>query len=234
ILLCSPNNPTGTVYSPEEIQELLAICEDYNIFLVVDETYREFVYDGLEPFSVLQLAPGSRRVIVVDSLSKRFSLCGARIGCFVTWNEEVLATTLNIAQARLAAPTLEQAASAHMLQTVSDEYLSRVRREFEMRRDVLFQALEQIPGMMAYKPKGAFYSIVQLPVDDAEKFAMFLLSEFALDGKTTFVAPASGFYMQNGRGQNKVRVAYVLESHELEHAVAVLRAGLEAYPGRTE
>ncbi len=234
ILLCNPNNPTGTVYTKEEIKALLALCEEYNIFFIIDETYREFVYDGLEPHSVLQLAPQSKRVIVVDSLSKRFSLCGARIGCFITCNEEVLATTLNIAQARLAAPTLDQLAAAHVLETIGDHYLEEVQQEYEARRDTLFEELQEIPGIQAFKPKGAFYSIVQLPVDDAEKFAMFLLSDFSLDNQTTFVAPASGFYMQNTRGMNKVRLAYVLKRPEIKQALRVIRAGLEAYPGRVD
>jgi aspartate aminotransferase len=229
ILLCSPNNPTGTVYTREELQCLLSVCEDYNIFLVVDETYREFVYDGLEPFSVLQLAPQSKRVIVVDSLSKRFSLCGARIGCFLTYNEEVLATTLNIAQARLSAPSLDQIAAAHMLKTISDDYLTVVRNEYQARRDTLVSSLQRVPGVDPYKPKGAFYSIVQLPVDDTDKFASFLLSDFSLNNKTVFVAPASGFYMQNTRGKTKVRLAYVIESPQIEEAINILGAGLAAY-----
>lgn len=229
ILLCSPNNPTGTVYSREELQALLDLCDENNFFLIVDETYREFVYDGLEPLSLLQIAPNSDRVIIVDSLSKRYSLCGARVGCLITSNEEVLATALNIAQARLCAPTLEQVAAAHMIRTLGDDYLEKVRDEYQARRDTLYDALRRIPDIAVHKPRGAFYSIVRLPVDDAENFASFLLSDFSLNQQTTFVAPASGFYMQNSRGLKKIRIAYVLERQEIEEAVRVLGAGLEAY-----
>lgn len=231
ILLCSPNNPTGTVYSCDEVRMLLDICEENNMFLVVDETYREFVYDDLNPLSILQLAPDNKRVIVVDSLSKRFSLCGARIGCLITSNEEVMATTLNIAQARLAAPTLEQFAAAHMLTNISDHYLDSVIAEYAKRRDVLMDALQDIPGLVAHKPKGAFYLIARLPVKDSEHFSSHLLSDFSYKGKTVFLAPATGFYMHNSKGANKVRIAYILKSEEIEEAVSVIRAALEVYPG---
>lgn len=229
ILLCSPNNPTGTVYGREELQFLLDICEEHNIFLIVDETYREFVYDDLKPVSILHLAPNNRRVIVVDSLSKRFSLCGARIGCLLTCNEEVLATTLNIAQARLAAPTIDQFAAAYMLDHINDDYLENVRKEFQSRRDALYYALREIRDVAVHKPKGAFYTIAQLPVDDAEAFAAFMLSGFSRQQKTTFIAPAAGFYMQNSQGVRKARFAFVLKKSEIEAAIEVLAAGLEQY-----
>jgi aspartate aminotransferase len=229
ILLCSPNNPTGTVYSSDELKFLLDLCGEYNIFLIVDETYRELVYDGLKPLSILHLAPNDSRVIVVDSLSKRFSLCGARIGCLLTCNEEVLATTLNIAQARLAAPTIDQAASAYMLENIKNDYLESVKIEFQSRRDALYDSLKEIPDVAAHKPKGAFYTVVELPVSDAEDFAAFLLSSFSLNRKTTFIAPAAGFYMQNSQGLKKARLAYVLKKSEIEDAVEVLNAGLKAY-----
>ena len=229
ILLCNPNNPTGTVYSREDLRSLYDLCEDNNIFLIIDETYREIVYDGLKPLSILNVVPDSKRVIVVDSLSKRFSLCGARIGCLLTCNEEVLATTLNIAQARLAAPTIDQFAAAHMLEHVKPDYLENVRNEFLGRRDALHEALKQIPGVVAHKPKGAFYSLVALPVHNVEDFASFMLSQFSYQGKTTFIAPAAGFYMQNEHGVRKARLAYVLNKSDLEAAVEVLAAGLTAY-----
>ena len=181
------------------------ICEENNIFLIVDETYREFVYDDLKPLSILHLVPNSERVIVVDSLSKRFSLCGARIGCLLTCNEEILAATLNIAQARLAAPTIEQFASAYMLEHIQDGYLEGVRDEFKARRDALYGALKGIPGVTIHKPQGAFYTVVQLPVDNAEDFAAFLLSQFSYQMRTTFIAPAAGFYMQSRTGNCKRR-----------------------------
>jgi aspartate aminotransferase len=229
ILLCSPNNPTGTVYSAEELRFLLDLCEEHNIFLIVDETYREFVYDELKPLSILHLAPDSDRVIIVDSLSKRFSLCGARIGCLLTSNREVLATTLNMAQARLAAPTIDQFAAAYMLENIDGHYLENVRREFQLRRDTLYNALKKIPRLAVHKPRGAFYTIVRLPVKNAEDFAAYLLSDFSHEKRTTFIAPAAGFYMQNSQGVQKARFAYVLNKSEIEGAVEVLAAGLDRY-----
>jgi aspartate aminotransferase len=230
ILLCNPNNPTGTVYTREELQFLFDLCEEHNIFLIVDETYREFVYDGIRPLSIFHLVPNSERVIVVDSLSKRFSLCGARVGCLLTCNQELLATTLKIAQARLAAPTIDQFAAAYMLEHIKDDYLESMRNEFLSRRDVLHNALKQVPGVAMHKPKGAFYTVVQLPVADAEDFAAYLLDRFSYKKRTTFIAPAAGFYMQNSQGIQKARFAYVLNKSEIEEAIEALAAGLEQYP----
>jgi len=229
ILLCNPNNPTGTVYTREDLQFLFDLCEEHNIFLIVDETYREFVYDECRPLSILHLVPNSERVIVVDSLSKRFSLCGARIGCMLTCNQEVLAMTLKIAQARLAAPTIEQFASAYMLDHIQDDYLESVRNEFLSRRNALYLALKEIPNVTVHKPKGAFYTVVQLPVNNAEDFAAYLLAQFSHKMRTTFIAPAAGFYMQNSQGVQKARFAYVLKKSEIEAAIEVLAAGLEKY-----
>jgi len=229
ILLCNPNNPTGTVYTREELRLLFEICEEHNLFLLVDETYRELVYDGLEPLSIFHMVPESDRVVVVDSLSKRFSLCGARIGCLITTNEQVLAAALKIAQARLAAPTIEQFAAAHMLENIPDSYFAEVRRKFVQRRDILDAALKQVPGVSAHKPKGAFYTFVRFPVADAEDFAAFMLDKFTHNEKTTFIAPAAGFYMQNDRGHQDARLAYVLEKNSIEDAVETLAAGLIQY-----
>ena len=229
ILVCSPNNPTGTVCSREELKLLFDLCEEHNLFLISDETYREFVYDDLKPLSILHLVPKSERVLVVDSLSKRFSLCGARIGCLLTSNEEVIAAALKIAQARLAAPTIEQFAAAHMLEHIKDDYLQGVRAEFQSRRDALYNALKQIPDVVIHKPEGAFYSVVQLPVSNAEDFASFLLSQFSYKMSTTFVAPAAGFYMQNSQGIQKARFAYVLNKGDIERAIEALAAGLKKY-----
>jgi aspartate aminotransferase len=229
ILLCNPNNPTGTVYSREELQFLFDLCEEHNIFLVVDETYREFVYDDLEPLSIFHLVPNSERVIVVDSLSKRFSLCGARIGCLITNNEQVLSATLKIAQARLAAPTIDQFAASYMLERVPDSYLEQVRGEFLLRRNALYHALKEIPDVMIHKPKGAFYTVVQLPVKNAEDFAAYLLDKFSYKQRTTFIAPAAGFYMHDSQGIQEARFAYVLQKSEIEGAIEVLAAGLEKY-----
>ncbi len=229
ILACSPNNPTGTVCSRKDLLFLYELCEENNLFLIVDETYREFVYDDLEPLSILHLVPNSERVIVVDSLSKRFSLCGARIGCLLTCNAEILAATLKIAQARLAAPTLEQFASAYMLDHIGDAYLESVRNEFWSRRDALYNALKAITGVAIHKPQGAFYSVVKLPVDNAEDFAAFLLSQFSHNKKTAFIAPAAGFYMQKGQGIQEARFAYVLNKSAIEEAIEAFAAGLEQY-----
>jgi aspartate aminotransferase len=229
ILLCNPNNPTGAVYGREELEYLHGICEENGLFLILDETYREFVYDGLKPLSILNLVPDSSRVIVVDSLSKRFSLCGARLGCLITRSEEILATILRMAQARLASPTIDQFAAAHMLEHIKDEYLEGVRNEFLSRRDALFEALSKIPGVTAHKPRGAFYSLSGLPVNDADDFASFLLSRFSHQGKTTFIAPAAGFYMQNREGARQARFAYVLNKSEIAAAIEALAAGLRQY-----
>ena len=229
ILLCNPNNPTGTVYSREELQFLLELCEEHNIFLILDETYREFVYDDLKPISILHLAPASKRVVVVDSLSKRFSLCGARLGCLLTSNEELIAKSLSIAQARLAAPTIDQFAAAYMLEKIKADYLEKARLEFQSRRDTLYNALKKVPDVSVQKPKGAFYTVAQLPVADAEDFASYLLSQFSYKKRTTFIAPAAGFYMQNSQGVQKARFAFVLKKSEIEEAVEAFAAGLKQY-----
>ncbi len=232
ILICTPNNPTGTVCSREELQLLFDLCEERNLFLIVDETYREFVYDDFEPLSIFNLEPASDRVIVIDSLSKRFSLCGARVGCLMSVNEEVLASALKIAQARLAAPTMSQFASAHMLENIKDDFLQGVINEFRTRRDALYAALKEIPGVIVQKPQGAFYTVVQFPVADADDFAAYLLEEFSHNGKTTFIAPAAGFYMRHSQGEQQARVAYVLNKNDIEEAVDVLAAGLQSFSRR--
>jgi len=229
ILLCSPNNPTGTVYSKAELEMLLELCNSRNIFCMVDETYREFVYDSAKPLSVLHLQPRNERIIVIDSLSKRFSLCGARIGSIITCNSEVLKMCLNLAQARLASPTLDQFASAYMLSNIPSDFVNAAISEYERRRNVLYESLSKIKDVVVHKPQGAFYAIARLPVEKAEDFASFLLKDFSHEGATTFVAPASGFYMQNGRGLNKIRIAYVLNCEAIQKAVAILAAGLDAY-----
>ena len=232
ILLCNPNNPTGTVYSPEEIQFLLDLCAEENLFLIVDETYREFVYDGKKPHSVLHNDPENDRVVIVDSLSKRFSLCGARIGAIISTNQMVIAAGLKFAQARLASPTIDQFAAAHMLRTISPKFIENVRVEYGTRRDALFAAVSQLPGVTLQKPQGAFYAVARLPLRDAEDFARFMLADFSHKGATTFVAPAAGFYLTPNRGQNEVRVAYVLNCEEIRAAVEILGQGLLVYQAK--
>lgn len=231
ILLCNPNNPTGTVYGKAELEMLLSLCEKHNLFFIVDETYREFVYDGIRPLSIFHLSADNPRVIVIDSLSKRFSLCGARLGCMITSNKEVQATALNMAQARLASPTLEQCAAAYMLDNIGNSYLADTVATYSARRDILHAELEKISGVTAHKPFGAFYMIARLPVDDAEKFATFLLTSFSHNSSSVFLAPARGFYMDTGggRGMSEVRVAYVLKEDDIIKSMEIVRLGLEKF-----
>lgn len=232
ILICNPNNPTGTVFTPEELKRLLAIANRHNLFFIVDETYREFVYDGLKPHSVFHLETNNQRVVVVDSLSKRYSLCGARIGCLITANHKLLQAVLNIAQARLASPTIDQYAAAYMLERINGDFLKNVIDEYQRRRDIAVDELLKIPGIALHKPQGAFYAIVRLPVADSDDFARFMLEDFALDGMTTFIAPAEGFYMQNGFGTSEIRVAFVLNANALKKAVSLIGVGLDQYRQR--
>lgn len=232
ILLCNPNNPTGTVYTPEELTRLLDIANRHNLFFIVDETYREFVYDGLKPHSVFHLDARNERVVVVDSLSKRYSLCGARLGCLLSPNHQLLHAVLNLAQARLASPTIDQFAAAYMLEHIDGAFLDGVIREYQHRRDVAIAELSTIPGVEVHKPQGAFYAVVHIPVADSNDFARFMLEDFSLDNMTTFVAPAEGFYMQNGLGLSEIRVAFVLNAEALKKAVTILGVGIEAYSRR--
>ena len=231
ILICNPNNPTGSVYSKAAIEDLLDVCERHNLFLIVDETYREFVFDDEKPLSVLEFAKNNPHVIVIDSLSKRYSLCGARIGSLITANPQVLQATINLAQARLASPTIEQLAAAHMLTNVPESYIEDSRIEYQGRRDVICDALNTMGGVEFRKPLGAFYMIVKLPVENAEGFARFLLKDFSLDNRSLFVAPAEGFYMKSDEGRNQIRIAFVLEKKKLGFALDILNEGLKAYRG---
>ena len=232
ILLCNPNNPTGTVSTDEELQMLLDVCREKDLYLIVDETYREFVYDGRVPRTIFQLAGQDPRVVVVDSLSKRYSLCGARIGCMITWNENVRRAAFHIAQARLAAPTIEQHAAAHMISRVSPDYLAHAHAEYRIRRDVAVEALREIPGVVVSSPEGGFYLLAKLPIPDAEDFAQFMLTDFSYEGATTFVAPAAGFYMHREAGQSTIRIAFVLKELDTQKAIRVLAEGLKAYMTR--
>ena len=233
VLLCNPNNPTGTVATDDELRMLIELVRERDLFLIVDETYREFVYDGLKPRCIFELAPQDPRIIVVDSLSKRFSLCGARIGCMMTWHREVRQAAFHIAQARLAAPSIDQIAAAEMLDTISPDYLRAAHDEYRSRRDVAVAALSRIPGVRSYAPQGGFYVLAQLPVDDAESFASFMLTEFNHQGATTFVAPAAGFYMRPNIGKSTIRIAFVLNRDDTEEAIRVLGEGIKAYQSRT-
>jgi aspartate aminotransferase len=228
ILLCSPNNPTGTVYSREELQRVVDIAKKRNLFLIGDEVYKEFIYDGLKHTSLLQFPEVADRVIVCDSISKRFSCCGARIGAVISRNAEVLGSVLRFAQARLCPPSVEQA-GALAAYKMGIGYFEPVRKEYERRRDVLYEGMKAIPGVVLQKPQGAFYMLVKLPIKNAENFVTWMLNDFELDKQTVMVAPGSGFYSTPNRGLNEVRMAYVLKEEDLRKAIRVFQAGLEKY-----
>lgn len=228
ILLCSPNNPTGHVYTRQELMDLLELCRRHDIFLVVDEVYREFCYDGEEFTSVLSFPEYGERIICVDSFSKRFSMCGARVGAIVTHNKEVLSAAMKLAQARLCPPAVEQVAATAAL-NAPEEYIQNVRAEYERRRNLLVSGMQEIPGVKVSRPKGAFYFVVDFPVDDAEKFSIFMLRDFNWEGNTVMFAPAEDFYVTKNLGRTQARIAYVLNEDELTKAVKCLEEGLKAY-----
>jgi aspartate aminotransferase len=227
-LLCNPNNPTGTVYPPEEVEMVAGFCRDHGLFLVSDEVYREFVYDGRRPFSALALPGYEDNVVVADSLSKRYSACGIRLGSLATRNAAVRDACYRMAQGRLSAPGLAQLVAVGAME-LGPEYTAGVVAEYQARRDLLYEGLTAIPGVFLRKPEGAFYLVCRLPVDDGEAFARFMLAEFQHEGATVMVAPAQGFYATPGLGQDEVRIAYVLNLEDLRRAVPVLAAGLVAY-----
>ncbi|PKA99335.1 aspartate aminotransferase [Flavobacteriaceae bacterium MAR_2009_75] len=230
ILICNPGNPTGYLYTKDEIKKLAAIVKKYDIFLVSDEVYREFTYDGREHYSILQEEGLEENAIIVDSVSKRYSMCGARIGCLVTKNKEVIQTALKFAQARLSPPTFAQIASEAALET-PQQYFDDVKEEYVGRRNLLIEELEKIEGVKIGRPQGAFYCIAELPIKDSDHFAQWLLQDFELDGETVMVAPAAGFYASDGYGKNQVRIAYVLEKESLKRAVKILNTALKSYKG---
>ncbi|HQO76380.1 MAG TPA: pyridoxal phosphate-dependent aminotransferase [Candidatus Saccharicenans sp.] len=228
ILLCSPNNPTGTVYTEEELQRVVALVRKHNLFLIGDEVYKEFVYDGLKHKSLLEFKEVEDQVIVVDSISKRFSCCGARIGAVITRNQEVYQAILKFAQARLCPPSVEQYAAIAAYK-MGMGYFEPIRQEYQRRRDVLYKGLTSIPGVVLRQPRGAFYAFCRLPIKDSENFVRWMLSDFSVNQKTVMVAPGPGFYASPGRGQNEVRIAYVLKEEDLIEAIEILRLGLEKY-----
>ena len=230
ILICNPGNPTGYLYSKEELERLRDVVVKHDLFLISDEVYREFVYDGNDHHSVLSIEGLDQNTIVIDSTSKRYSMCGIRVGCIVSKNKTVISTALKFAQARLSPPTFGQIAGEAALKTESS-YFEKVSAEYVSRRDVLIEGLNAIEGVICPKPKGAFYAIAQLPVDDADKFAQWLLEDFDLDGETIMVAPASGFYSTPNIGINQVRIAYVLNKESLQTSIKILEAALKVYPG---
>ena len=232
ILICNPGNPTGYLYSKEELERLRDIVLKYDLFLFADEVYREFCYDGNTHLSILNLSGLEKNAVVIDSTSKRYSMCGIRIGCILSKNKNVIQTALKFAQARLSPPTFGQVAGEAALLTPKS-YFDEVINEYVSRRDLLVDGLNRIEGVICPKPKGAFYAIAQLPVDSAEKFAQWLLEEFDFNNETLMVAPAAGFYSTEGQGLNQVRIAYVLNLVSLKKAIKCLEEALKIYPGRT-
>ena len=231
ILICNPGNPTGYLYSQDELNSLKEIVLKHDLFLIADEVYREFAYDENTHISILEMEGLEQNAIVIDSVSKRYSMCGARVGCMVSKNQELLATSLKFAQARLSPPTFGQVAGEAALNTPKT-YFTEVIEEYVERRDVLIEGLNKIKGVICPKPTGAFYCIAKLPVDDAEKFAQWLLEEFSWNDKTVMVAPAQGFYYTPELGKQQIRIAYVLNTIKLKNAIRIIDEALKIYAGR--
>ena len=232
IVICNPGNPTGYLYSKKELEKLRDIIKAYDLFLFADEVYREFCYDGATPFSVMNLDGIDNNVIMIDSVSKRYSMCGARIGAMVSKNKEVMSAALKFGQARLSPPTIDQIAAEAALDT-PQSYFDNVVGEYVERRNIMVDGLNQIPGVFCPKPSGAFYCVAKFPVDSAEKFCQWLLEEFDYNGDTVMMAPASGFYSTDGLGNQEARIAYVLNKESLRKAVKCLEEALKIYPGAT-
>jgi len=232
ILICNPGNPTGKVYSPESLEKLASIVKENDLYLFSDEVYREFCYDGAVAKSVLQLDGIENNVVLIDSVSKRYSMCGARVGALITKNKGLKDTVMKFAMTRLSPPTFGQIASEAALKA-SEEYFSDVRDRYVKRRDVLVEGLNAIPGVTCPKPGGAFYAVCKLPIDSSDAFCQWILEHFSHEGDTVMMAPASGFYATEGAGSDEVRIAYVLDLPLLEKAVKCLELALEQYPGRT-
>lgn len=232
ILICNPGNPTGVIYPKESLEKLKEIVKKHDLYLISDEVYREFAYDGKTHQSVLGLKGIEENVIVTDSVSKRFSACGARIGCVVSRNQGVMESVLKLAQARLSPPTLGQI-GAEAVYHLPESFYTKVREEYAQRRDMLKASLNAIPGVHCPEIDGAFYAMVRLPIDDSERFCRWMLEEFSFEGATTMMAPGSGFYASEGQGMDEVRIAYVLNGVDLQKAMQCLAEGLKIYPGRT-
>lgn len=228
IMICNPGNPTGTVYSKEDISRLCRIAKKHNLFVISDEVYREFTYDGAKHTSILQIEGMEDLAIMVDSVSKRYSACGARIGCIVSRNAELMAATLKFAQARLCPPTVDQLA-ANACVDLGDEFFGPLISEYKKRRDLVFAELQKIPGIVCVKPQGAFYIVAKLPIENAEDFVIWLLDNFQIDNETVMAAPAEGFYSTPGQGRNELRLAYILNEEDLTKAMHIFRQGFEEY-----
>ncbi|KPJ51158.1 aspartate aminotransferase [candidate division TA06 bacterium DG_26] len=232
ILLCTPNNPTGVIFTREELTRIAQIATEHDLFILSDEVYREFTFDGKVHTSILQLKGIEERSIMLDSISKRFSACGARVGYLVSRNRDVMDAALRFGQARLCPPTLEQIGAIAAFRCFH-KYIPSLVREYETRRNAVYQEILKIPGVVCRKPEGAFYTVVKFPISDSEDFAKFMLTDFSQDGKTTMIAPASGFYASPQQGMDEARVAYVLDKDSLRDAMRILRKGLDTYRSRT-
>ena len=232
ILICNPGNPTGYLYSKSELEQLRDVVKKHDLFLMADEVYREFAYDGAVPSSILNLEGLEENAIMIDSVSKRYSMCGARIGAMITRNKKVMAAAMKFAQARLSPPTFGQMASLYALET-PQSYFDGVVEEYVERRNILIDGLNTIPGVICPKPKGAFYCIAELPIDDSDVFCQWMLETFEFNNQTVMMAPATGFYSKPEPGRKQVRLAYVLNKESLQASVEVLREALKVYPGRT-
>lgn len=228
ILICNPNNPTGYLYSKEEIKKLVKIVKKHDLFLISDEVYREFTYDGDSHYSIMEENSIEQNAIMIDSVSKRYSMCGARIGCVVSKNKSVIKTVLKFAQSRLSPPTYAQIASEAALET-PQSYFEEINAKYVSRRDLLISELRKIDGLKVATPKGAFYCVVELPIEDASDFAQWMLEKFNLDNETIMVAPAEGFYSTEGLGKNQIRIAYVLNEKDLKTSTQILKKALEKY-----
>lgn len=232
LLICNPSNPTGYLYTLDELEKLRKLVLKYDLYLFADEVYREFCYDGAIPHSVLNLKGLDENVVLIDSVSKRYSMCGARIGALISKNKKVIQTALKFGQARLSPPTLAQVAAEAALET-PPSYFKKVIEEYVERRNILVDGLNRIPGVKCPKPKGAFYCMVELPIDDSDRFCQWMLSDFNLNSETVMMAPATGFYATPGSGKKEVRMAYVLKPSSLIRSVKILEEALKVYPGRT-
>ncbi len=228
LLISNPGNPTGAVYNREDLNKLVNLAIKHNLYIISDEVYREFVYDDLTFTSLLDFPEIKDRVIIIDSISKRYSACGARIGSLITKNSDLISNALKLCQARLCCPTLEQLAAAELV-NVSKDYFTEVIEEYKERRDILYNALTSVPDIVCKRPSGAFYLIAKLPIEDAEKFAVWLLEEFSRNNKTVMVAPASGFYSTKGLGKDEIRLSYCVNQEELKAAAEILIEGLKEY-----
>ena len=232
IMICNPNNPTGYLYTKEELMKVAEIVKKHDLYLFADEVYREFCYDGRKHFSVMELEGLEKNVILFDSISKRYSACGARVGCLITRNEEVYAIAMRFAQSRLASPTFGKIFGEAAIDTPK-EYFDEVAAEYVSRRDVMVEGINKIPGCICPKPTGAFYTVIELPVDDTDKFCKWLLTDFNYNNETVMLAPGTGFYADPEKGRHQARITYCLCKEDLRHAIKCLEEALKVYPGRT-